>query len=66
MAVNPIIPIKAIIAIIKGLTIEEFANVPIYTGTSLHIFEVKDDRIDLLVEDDISHLEYDTSYLGSV
>ena len=51
------IPIKAIIAKIKGLSIEEFAKIPIYTGTSLHIFEVKDGRIHIVVEDDISHLE---------
>lgn len=50
------VTIKAMIAIIKGLTIKEFSNLPIFTGTSLNICEIKDGKIELIVEDNVSHL----------
>lgn len=51
------IPLKVIIALVKGLTIEEFTALPIYIGTSLNIIDVQGDKIELIVENDLSHLE---------
>ncbi len=50
------ITIKAIIAIIKELSWQEFASLEIYTGTALYVCELKDGSFEFLLEGDISHL----------
>lgn len=50
------VTIKAIITIIKGLTIDEFSELPVFTGTALNICEVQGDLIELVLEDDTSHI----------
>jgi probable phosphoglycerate mutase len=50
------ITIKAIIAIIKELSWQEFASLEIYTGTALNVCELKDGSFEFLLEGDISHL----------
>lgn len=51
------ITIKAIIAIIKELSWEEFSSLEVYTGTALNICERREDKFEFLVEGDISHLD---------
>lgn len=51
------VTIKALLAIIKKLTVTEFAALPVYTGTALNICEVVDGDIKLCVEGDISHID---------
>jgi len=53
------VTIKAIIAIIKGLSLDEFSSLPVYTGTSLNICEVKGGKIELINENDTSHIDSD-------
>lgn len=53
------VTIKAMLKIIKGLTFKEFATLPVYTGTSLNICNVKGNKIELLVEGDTTHIDYD-------
>ena len=58
--------IKTLITIIKGLTLDEFSSLPVYTGTALNICEVKGGKFELIVEGDISHIKgyekFDESY----
>lgn len=51
------VTIKVLISIIKGLTLDEFSSLPVYTGTALNICEIKEDKIQLIVEGDISHID---------
>lgn len=53
------VTIKAIITIIKGLTIDEFSELPVFTGTALNICEVRGDVMELILEDDTSHIEFE-------
>lgn len=53
------VTIKAIIAIIKDLSLDEFSSLPVFTGTSLNICEVKDGKIELIKENDTSHMDSD-------
>lgn len=50
------VTIKAIIAILKKMDIREFVKIKVYTGTSLTIFEIDDEKIQCLLEGDDSHL----------
>lgn len=51
------ITIKALIAIIKDLTWEEFSSLEVYTGCSLNICELKNGNYEFTVEGNISHLD---------
>ena len=51
------VTIKAMITIIKGLTLTEFSSLPVFTGTSLNICEVKNGKLELILENDTSHIE---------
>ena len=51
------VTIKAMITIIKGLTLAEFSSLPVFTGTSLNICEVKNGKLELILENDTSHIE---------
>ncbi len=53
------VTIKALITIIKGLTLDEFSSLPVYTGTALNVCKVKGDEFELIVEGDISHIIYE-------
>lgn len=53
------VTIKALITIIKGLTLEEFSSLPVYTGTALNICESKGNIFEFIVEGDISHIDYE-------
>lgn len=53
------VTIKALITIIKGLTLDEFSSLPVYTGTALNICESKGDEFEFIVEGDISHIDYE-------
>lgn len=53
------ITIKAIVTIIKGLTLDEFSELPVFTGTSLNICEVKGNVLEMMLEDDSSHIEFE-------
>lgn len=50
------VTIKAIIAILKGMDMDEFVNVGVFTGTSLTVFEIDGDKIECILEGDDSHL----------
>lgn len=50
------VTIKAIIAILKEIEIEEFGKMRVFTGTSLTVFEIEDDRVNCILEGDDSHL----------
>lgn len=52
------ITIKAIITIIKGLTLDEFSELPVLTGTALNICEVNGNVLEMILEDDTSHIEF--------
>jgi probable phosphoglycerate mutase len=52
------VTIKAIIKLIKNLTMDEFSDLPVYTGTALNIAEVNGDKIELIVENDTSHIDF--------
>ncbi len=51
------VTIKAILAIIKGMTIDEFSKLQVYTGTALNICKVENGNIELYIEGDISHID---------
>jgi len=51
------ITIKAIIAYIKNLSLEEFSSLPVYTGTALNIIEVDKGKMKLILENDTSHID---------
>lgn len=56
------VTIKALIAAIKGLSLDEFSKLPVYTGTALNIVEVNDGKLEIILENDTSHInleEYD-------
>lgn len=53
------VTIKAIIKIIKELTLEEFSKIPVYTGTSLNIAEINEGKMKLIMENDTSHIEFE-------
>lgn len=50
------VTIKAILAIIKGLSLKEFSSIPVYTGTALNICHISQDKIEILLEGDITHI----------
>lgn len=50
------VTIKAMIAILKGIDLDEFVSEKVYTGTSLTIFEIHGDKIECILEGDDSHL----------
>lgn len=50
------VTIKAIIAIIKRLSLKEFSSIPVYTGTALNICDISKNKIEILVEGDITHI----------
>lgn len=50
--------IKVMVTLIKGLAMKEFSDMPVYTGTSLNICEVREGNIELIVEDDTSHIDW--------
>lgn len=54
------VTIKAMLTIIKGLTLLEFSNIPVFTGTALNICEVRDNGIELILEGDTSHISTQT------
>lgn len=56
MIVSHAILIKAIYAIVKNYSLEDFWNPPFLEGTSLTIFEVKDSVINVILEADVSHV----------
>lgn len=56
LIVSHAIWIKAIYAVVKGYSLEEFWNPPFIMDTSLTILEVKDGKIKIEVEADTSHL----------
>lgn len=60
------VTIKTLISIIKGLTLEEFSSLPVYTGTALNICEALGDKFEFIVEGNISHIKryekFDESY----
>lgn len=49
--------IKAIYAILKNYSLEEFWNPPFMTDTCLTILEVENNKISIILEADISHLD---------
>lgn len=51
------VTVKAIIAIIKGLTLNEFSSLPVFTGTALNICEINGDKMEVILEGDISHID---------
>lgn len=53
------VTIKAMLKIIKNLSLDEFSELPVYTGTALNIVEVHGDNFKLISENDISHIEYE-------
>lgn len=50
------VTIKAIIALLKDMKIEDFVKMKVYTGTSLTVFEIDDDKINSILEGDDSHI----------
>ncbi len=50
------VTIKAILAIIKKLSLKEFSSIPVYTGTALNICDISKNKIEILVEGDITHI----------
>ncbi|SHH45160.1 phosphoglycerate mutase [Caloranaerobacter azorensis DSM 13643] len=57
LIVTHAVVIKAIYAIIKNYSLENFWNPPFIHGTCLTILEIKDNEIQIVLEADISHLE---------
>ena len=57
MVVSHGVTIKAILTIIKGLTLKDLSSLPVYTGTALNICEFSKGKFELLREGDISHLQ---------
>ncbi|WFA07699.1 histidine phosphatase family protein [Tissierella sp. Yu-01] len=53
------VTIKALIKIIKNLTLDEFSKLPVYTGTSLNVVEINEDKMKFIMEDDTSHIEFE-------
>ena len=53
------VTIKALIKIIKNLTLDEFSKLPVYTGTALNIVEINDEKMEFIMEDDTSHIEFE-------
>lgn len=53
------VTIKALIKIIKNLNLDEFSKLPVYTGTALNIVEINDGKIEFIMEDDTSHIEFE-------
>lgn len=51
------VTVKAILTIIKGITLNEFSSLPVFTGTALNICEVKGDKLEVILEGDISHID---------
>ena len=49
--------IKAIYAILKNYSLEEFWNPPFMSDTCLTILEIKDKKISIILEADVSHLD---------
>jgi len=49
--------IKAIYAILKSYSLEEFWNPPFMTDTCLTILEVENKKISIILEADVSHLD---------
>lgn len=56
LIVSHAIFIKAIYGIIKNYSIEEFWNPPFIYDTCLSILEIKNDKINIILEADVSHL----------
>lgn len=56
LIVSHAIFIKAIYGIIKNYPIEEFWNPPFIYDTCLSILEIKNDKINIILEADVSHL----------
>ncbi len=56
MVITHGVTIKALLAIVKGLSLKEFSSIPVYTGTALNICECSKDKIELLIEGDTSHI----------
>lgn len=50
------VTIKSIIAIAEKIDIENFNEIPIYEGTALNMFEIKDGNIRYVLKGDTSHL----------
>ncbi|MBU5425599.1 histidine phosphatase family protein [Tissierella pigra] len=58
LIVSHAVVIKVIYAIIKGYALEElWSREPFLHGTSLTVVEVTDDKINMILEGDISHLD---------
>jgi len=51
------VTIKALIAIIKGIPLEELYKLPVHPGTALNICEVEGQDIRFILEGDTSHME---------
>lgn len=51
------VTIKALIMMIKGMSIEQFCQMSVYTGTALNICEIADDGFQMLIEGDTSHID---------
>lgn len=58
------VTIKAIIAVLKEMDMEDFVDIQVYTGTSLTVFELNEERFQCLVEGDDSHLFEDLETLN--
>ncbi|MGL5675202.1 MAG: histidine phosphatase family protein [Cellulosilyticaceae bacterium] len=57
LVVSHAIYIKALYAVIRGYTLEEFWNPPFIYDTSLTILDIEDSRIEIELEADVSHLD---------
>lgn len=57
LVVSHAITIKAIYYIIEKYELEDFWDIPFIEGTSLTILEINDEKMEFILEGDISHLE---------
>lgn len=51
------VTIKALIMILKGMNIDEFSKLPVFTGTALNICEFDGEKFEFLIEGDVSHID---------
>ncbi len=57
LVVSHAILIKAIYAIVKNYSLEDFRSLPFLEGTSISVFEVEEGVINVILEADVSHMK---------
>ncbi len=51
------VTVKALLMILKGLNIDEFSKLPVFTGTALNVCEYDGEKFEFLLEGDTSHID---------